>query len=200
MVVCVEYLMVAAAAQIALALSALSPPATVGVFVDFDHAAPRALIDSMQREVKSLLEPAGVATAWRRLRESQGAEKFDNVLVVRFTGVCGPSPRKVRDELDSAGGEITLASTKVRSGHVLPWTVVRCDSIRQGFAARPASPWGRLLGRILAHEILHRIADTTEHGHRGLFKATHAWDELLEGKLRFAAPDLGRVTRAIRLR
>jgi hypothetical protein len=161
-------------------------PATLGIFVDFEHTPSAASVEAMYSELKALLAPAGIAPIWRQLRGSTGNEEFDRILIVRFKGVCRAGTR-VESPLsgDLFGDEMRLAHTKVAKGQVLPLAEVECDNVRKGVAKAPMKErqtmLGFLLGRVVAHELYHLLRQTVNHQRSGLAKAVLNWKELSQG-------------------
>jgi hypothetical protein len=154
---------------------------SIGVFIDFDAVPSRLAVAEMQKEAGAILHAAGYLLDWRLLKDNQGTESFTNVVVVKFKGQCRVEhPSLVAEDAEEA---VTLASTLVSEGHVLPFSEVRCDEVRKAlpYAAPSDRPTalGRALGRIVAHELHHLLADTTRHAAAGLAKATHDWLELI---------------------
>jgi hypothetical protein len=178
------------AASMAVTVQAPKYP-SIGVFIDFDAVPSPLSVDVMKREAAKIMKSAGYRLDWRALRENQGKEAFANVVVVKFHGKC----RLEYPALSSAGADesVTLASTLVRDGHVLPYSDVQCDDVRRvleyGTPPDRQKALGVALGRIVAHELYHFLADTTKHASAGLAKATHDWLELAAGAAAFRQSD-----------
>jgi len=103
------------------------------------------------------------------------------VVVVKFHGKC-----QLEYPLPGASDqEVTLASTMVDRGHVMPFSDVQCDQVRKAlpYATTPdrQKAFGLALGRVLAHELYHFLADKTRHAAAGLASASHDWLELVTG-------------------
>ena len=158
-------------------------PPSIGVFIDFDAAPSPASIAAMKKEAGAIMHSAGYSLDWRSLRQNHGVESFSNVVVVKFRGRC----RLEFPQPDPADRDtVTLASTQVSDGHVLPYSEVRCDEVRKVLPYAPNRPQqalGRALGRVVAHELYHLVAGTTRHAAAGLTKATHNWLELISGNV-----------------
>jgi hypothetical protein len=161
----------------------------VGVFIDFDAVPSPQSVAEMKKEAGKILNSAGYAIDWRALKQNHGTESFANVVVVKFHGKC-----KLEYPLAVAtGDEVTVASTMVDRGRVLPFSDVQCDEVRkalpyakQGDRQRAL---GLALGRVVAHELYHFLANTTKHAGAGLAAASHDWAELFSGTASFREKD-----------
>ena len=87
--------------------------------------------------------------------------------------------------------------THISDGIVLPFTDVDCDRIRGFVQTRLAridangreEVFGRAIGRVLAPELYHIFAHTTQHGAGGVGKAFYSVEELTAEVFRFAAAE-----------
>lgn len=172
-----------AAGLILSALVAGAQHPLVGVFMEFDSSPGAAAVAVMEKEVNALLKPSGVALDWRLTADNHGDQAFSKLVVLKFKGTC--NAKAAGDE--TPGGDVALGETQVSDGHVLPFTEVQCDQIRQALAyLRPGalpserqSAMGVALGRVVAHELYHILAKTTSHAAAGLAKATQSLEELV---------------------
>jgi hypothetical protein len=179
------------AASLAVIVSGHKHPA-IGVYIDFDAVPSQRSVEEMKREAGKIMDSAGYMLDWRALKQNQGKEAFSNVVVVKFHGKCRLEyPLPVASE-----EEVTLASTLVDRGHVLPFSDVQCDQVRKAlpYAASPdrQKAFGLALGRVVAHELYHFLADKTRHAAAGLAAASHDWMELVSGTSSFRESDLPR--------
>jgi hypothetical protein len=170
---------------LAQVLSAASP---VAVYLDFEEPPSDAAVEAMRKEASSVLDRVGIQIAWRLVSENQGNEPFERLVVVKLTGGCtcgGFLPR--------AHESLVLGTTAVADGRVLPYSQVRCDAVRRllpeieyasdrrtGDAAL-----GRVLGRVLAHELYHAVLGTVHHADAGLAKGFQTTVELRSGEISF---------------
>jgi hypothetical protein len=133
---------------------------------------------ALQLELQRLLTPAGIDVLWRELVHRKAGEDFDIVVVGSFQGSCSVT------ELSSqqTGGlesEISLAETSISNGRILPFLNVDCGRLVRMLAPQlePLSVLsrqvmlGRALGRVIAHEIYHIVAQTATHHDKGVTKA-----------------------------
>lgn len=177
------------------ALWTQAEPLRLGVYVQFDARPADAAVATMQKEVSQILKLAGYVVDWRRLEENRGREAFANLVVVRFTGNCRlDSLADDEENLEDAAGTVTLGSTAVAAGRVLPFSEVRCDQVSRALSY--AGGWdrrvalGTAMARVLAHELYHLLANTTRHAAHGLAKATQSCSDLVSGRVSFGEKDL----------
>jgi hypothetical protein len=180
------------AASMAVFAPGLKHPA-IGVYIDFDAVPSQTSVDEMKREAGKIMDSAGYFLDWRALKQNQGNEAFSNVVVVKFHGKC-------RLEYPLSGTntqqDVTLATTLVDRGHVLPFSDVQCDQIRKALpysvSRDKQKALGLALGRVVAHELYHLLADKTKHAAAGLAAASHDWMDLISGTMAFREHDLPR--------
>jgi hypothetical protein len=203
-----------AACAPALALSALAQTPTkspnmplVGVYLEFDHVPEGVSVNAMERSVETLLKPAGVALAWRQIRENAGKEAFSRLAVLKFKGRCDLRAPRVASKFGSLGETTALAFTEISRGRVLPYTEVECDEVRKALAyVRPGAgalenenAFGLALGRVVAHELYHILANSVAHAGNGLAKASELLSDLVSTRdLRFDAAAARAIRNGIR--
>jgi hypothetical protein len=166
------------------AASAENPVLTV--VLDFQGPRSAKSVEEMKREVESVMKSSGLTLDWRTRGEA-GASGFDNLVVVRFKGKCILEP--VGYLYDERG---PLAFTYSTAGEVQPYSEVACD--RVSAAARSAMSgrdfakadvlFGRALGRVVAHEMMHMLARSGAHGHAGVEKAALSGKSLISPEMR----------------
>ncbi|HUB79778.1 MAG TPA: hypothetical protein VMB03_13320 [Bryobacteraceae bacterium] len=169
-------------------------PTSLGIYLSFDSAPAAASVDEMKHAVEGLLRPTGMTLAWRLISQSSGTEVFSRLAVIRFKGSCeveAPAPQNL---FGSFGETHVLATTAVTGGEVSPYTNVQCDEVRRvlAFVRHGAGvlererALGLALGRVVAHELYHILADTGRHSSEGIAKATQMLPDLVSGDdLRF---------------
>ena len=164
----------------------------VGVYLEFDEPPSEAAVATMRKEAAGVLDRVGIGIAWRLVSQNQGNEPFERLAVVKFTGKCAcggflPATREI----------LVLGTTAVVDGRVLPYSEVRCDAVRRvlpdieyasdhrlGDAAL-----GRVLGRVLAHELYHAVLGTVHHGASGLAKGFQSTADLKSDEIAFDGGD-----------
>ncbi|HUO27952.1 MAG TPA: hypothetical protein VMU80_01950 [Bryobacteraceae bacterium] len=166
-------------------VTAASP---VGVYLDFDKPPLPSVLQAMEKEAAHVLAPVGIDVTWRFVSQNQGNEAFARLAVVRFTGICAPEGL-----LPATQDAQVLGSTAVVSGQVLPFSQVYCDAVRRMMPDIEYAPdrlvgdaaLGRVLGRVMAHELYHAVLGTTHHAATGLAKAVQTTDDLKSGAWSF---------------
>lgn len=144
----------------------------------------------MERAVEVLLKPAGVSVTWRSTSENSGMEAFSRLAVVRFKGRCEVKSPIPASNFGTLGETTALASTRVSGGRVLPYTEVDCDEVRRALAyLRPGAglaerqkTFGAALGRVVAHELYHILANRVEHAGEGLAQASELLSDLVSSQ------------------
>ncbi|PWU02358.1 MAG: hypothetical protein C5B51_20920 [Terriglobia bacterium] len=164
---------------------------SVAIFMDFDDKPGDASLAVMKKEADALLKPSGVTLDWRLSRANGGNETFSDLVVVKFKGRCRVEAwSQPGTDFGTLGETLSLASTSVKEGHVLPFTEVECDQIRKALAyLRPDADQidrqkalGLALGRVVAHELYHMLAHTTSHATAGLAKASQSLRDLVASR------------------
>lgn len=165
-----------------------APIAPIALYTHFKTPPPEEVVQALQDEVESIMEPAGLHFEWRSLSGVQGSEVSVELAVLTFQGRCN---------IDNLGPRSShngpLGWTHVSDGVILPFSEVDCDGVRkfvQGglLSARPAerlTAYGRALGRVLAHELFHIFADTKHHGSCGVAKEAYTVQDLLSPDFHF---------------
>ena len=111
------------------------------------------------------------------------------LVVMRFKGKCqveGWAEGAVEFGPPSVGSQ-ALGSTEVVNGHVQPFSEIQCDRIREALTyLDPATgrkerqrALGVALARVVAHELYHMLAHTTQHAASGLAKASESLQDLV---------------------
>ena len=118
----------------------------IGVFIDFDAVPSQRSVDEMKKEAGKIMQTAGYELDWRALSQNRGQERFHDVVVVKFRGKC-------RLEFPGTGintdAPVTLASTLVQDGRVVPFGEVQCDQVRRILSYGPAKDRQQALGLAL---------------------------------------------------
>ena len=166
---------------------------TIGIFMQFDSTPSPVSFAEMKKEVAHIMDETGLRLNWRFVKDNRGREGFSDLIVVRFKGKCEVDAPSARATSFAPFSEVvTLASTQVSDGRVLPFTEVECDQVRRTLGEdevvsehQKQSLLGKAMGRVVAHELYHLLAQTTRHTERGLAKATQDWRDMASGVLRF---------------
>jgi hypothetical protein len=170
---------------------------TLAILFQFERPhANRTLLET-QRELEVLTKGAAVRLEWYDRGGPQAGSSYPNILVLDFLGNCDP-----RSETTFTGPvDGWLARLHVSDGIVLPFGEVNCDLVRallnDGTSKhRPNDRvFGRALARVLAHELYHFIANTTEHLERGLAKPSFSREDLTLGGFKLDPHELDRLSK-----
>ena len=168
------------------------PPLTI--VIDFHGPYSARSVEEMQREVESIMRGAGRVIEWRTWEQASRAT-FDELTVVRFYGDCGVRP------WPQAGAEGPLGSTYISDGTVLPFSDIACDriatSVRSAIlrvdSEQAEIVFGRAMGRVVAHELVHMVSRSAVHGHEGVTQPALSESELTRGRLELSPKDMMRV-------
>lgn len=169
-------------------LCAVASAETLAVYAGGFTGQTDAAFPYLQEELSHIVSPLELNVVWRDLANRNREETFPTLVVARFQGACSlESPVQVRDE----GRE--LAVTSVSDGMVLPFMKIDCNRIRQLLAVKLAGRkpavqnrlFGRALGRVLAHELYHILAQTRGHRDQGISKPCFSLSDLTAEEFHF---------------
>jgi hypothetical protein len=181
------------------ASSVVAQPQTLTIVLPAAAPPTESVLAEMKRESARLLAPAGYSLAWLSRSATTLGDSFEQLVVVKFKGAC---TLRVEDEtaplLQAAG---SLATTAVSNGQVLPFVEVDCDRTRRLLApaiiSLPAGArqtlFGRAIGRVLAHEFYHVLAQTTVHKDQGASKPCFRMADLISANFHFDAVSLAQM-------
>jgi hypothetical protein len=169
------------------------PDATV--VLNFKGTYSPAAIAEMQRESAHILQAAGIRLGWTTRAEAAG-RSFADLVVLNFSGACMFQPAPPR--YDETG---PYASTITTNGVVQPFGTVDCDHVAN--SARGAMTGvdfnhadqlvGRALGRVVAHELVHMLSRSEQHGHEGVETAGLTAKQLIGSSLPLSREDADRL-------
>ena len=167
-----------------------APANPVTVLLDFDKPHSAISLQAMEAEVSSLMKATGVAIEWQMKNELPSNAEFAELVVIKLTGYC--MTETVAMPMDERG---PLAFAYSTDGNVLPFGEVECDrvksSLRRLLMGRDYRTGdfllGRALGRALAHEMYHMLANDRRHTKSGVTRESLTADELTANHLGLAA-------------
>jgi hypothetical protein len=192
-------------ALLCLALVAAAPLRTQGPEVVVYLTAPGtrdAAVDTeLRREATALLHAAGFALEFRDRSARRGGDSASNLAFVDLVGSCEaasapPAPEDRRPK---------LAATAVEDGVVLPFSRVDCAALSRVLAeplgheapGRRAFLYGRALGRVVAHELYHVLAQTRDHAAEGIGRPCFTAADLMASQFEFEATSLVRMEETV---
>lgn len=173
-------------------------PTPVTAVVMPDGRYSRVAIREMGREAAHILKKSGVSLRWHLAEPSQGVNGL--LVVVKLVGRC---------DMDGPPAFLTpgpLGWSHEVNGVVLPFGDLDCDNIRgavqsarlTGSQLRGNVLLGRAMGRVLAHELYHIVADTAEHGQDGVAQPALSARELTSGQLELRPSDVEAIQSRLR--
>jgi hypothetical protein len=153
----------------------------------------------MKRELSALMRPTGYEIEWRDLNGDRGGD-VANLVVVELEGLCQALPVDPHERIPLAGWT-SLGSSVVEGKRVLPFARVHCRSLDRLMAPalvpevrqRRDFLYGRAMARILAHELYHILAQTSDHSHDGIAKAAVRAQDLLAETFGFESDALAKL-------
>ena len=157
------------------------------VVVYLQKGSPRGTdrtVSYMQRELELQLQSAGYGVEWKVLG-NRSSEAETAIAVVELRGTCRPP--EANGYVEPVEDGASLASTAVDGGQVLPFSWINCGTLTQLLGSSLArTAWGqreflygRAMGRLLAHELYHLLANTREHAGSGVGKSAFSARDLL---------------------
>lgn len=172
---------------------------TLIVYLNAGSNAAAATLPYMRREAEKLMRAAGYQLEWRETRNSRGPETVPDLAFLDLVGTCSlplaPAGTPVSEELTPR-----LASTAVTDGVVLPFSKIDCAALtalmgpmllREAPGQRPYY-YGRAMGRLMAHELYHVLAQTRDHATAGIGKPCFTAHDLISDRFEFESVALAR--------
>jgi hypothetical protein len=165
-----------------------STPLTAVVLPDGRYS--KVAIREMDREAAHILKRSGISL---RSRVGAPAQAVNGLLVVvKLQGRC---------DMDGATAFLEpgpLGWAHEVDGAMIPFSDLACDNLRGAVQAAIADGnrvrgnvlLGRAMGRVLAHELYHIVADTAQHGRAGVAQKALTPRELTSGSLELRASEL----------
>lgn len=163
------------------------PLVTVTVLVQFDESHSAPVYDAMRMEVDQIYLGTVVNLEWRLYQKGEQTPVMIRAVVAHMRGSClatGPFDMQMADRAN------TLGLTHAVDGRLLPFVEVLCDNVRalamDCAGHEPHQPeWvlGRALGRVLAHEMFHVLAETSAHADDGVVRRKLSRLELMSHHL-----------------
>lgn len=163
----------------------------VTVVMQFSEGFSPQALQEMQAEADRIVRKAGVRLAFRHRAEA-AEDSYNELIFFKMSGRCEMDAFPAM--LDERG---PLAFTFTTDGRILPFGEVKCDRLRESIkTAMSGSDYsqanqllGRAMGRVLAHELYHMIAQTKGHGKGGVAKESLSAHQLIADKLELADHD-----------
>lgn len=187
-----------------LALSALPAlgqsvaVAPLAFFTQFQPQPSPVMVDSIRREVASIMAPLGFPFEWWSIDGAQINQEAAELAVITFRGNCSSTNLLFTTTVPGP-----LGLTHISNGEVLPFAEVECDRIRdflrrdllRASASERERLLGRAVGRVLAHELFHIFVGTTHHGTSGVAEPAFTERELMSDRFQIETREF-RILRA----
>ncbi len=160
---------------------------TLAVYHDGDFERPA--LDAMRAETSALLREAGSNLIWKDASlPASNSIAAERLIVVRLNGACEYHPWGFGHLARKA-----YASVHEQHGVILPFVDVDCGKVLSSVSrllcfeapARAQLLFGQALGRVVAHELYHILAQTNLHTAVGVTKASLSPEELIRDPLKF---------------
>jgi hypothetical protein len=157
---------------------------------------PLQPVQEMQREVKTLMGTAGYRVEWRDSAASKGDVADASVVVLQLRGSC-QAPENPAN-VEPLGKSVSLASSAVVDGEVLPFSWLQCETLTRllapSLAKEPGGKrdylYGRAMGRLVAHELLHVLTNHRGHDEAGVGKPSFSAKDVLAERFQFDGTSL----------
>ena len=173
------------AAHIAAPPAAPLPPSRVGIVLDVDPRLPPAIQGLAVDEAARVWAPYRVAVTLRKIPAAAAPEPEGAVLSVRLAALA---PRTM-------ASSSPFGSIRFVGGRPEPLVFLHYEAIGRAIAGSGAlglreEQWpaglrdrmlGRIVGRVLAHEIGHFVLRSPRHASRGLMRPIQSIAELIAG-------------------
>lgn len=171
-------------ASLALAQPPARTPITIVLDLPGQYSEPS--VQEMKREFAGVMKESGLRFEWR-LRSDVSGESFDHLVVVRFKGKCILEP--VGYMYDERG---PLAFTHSTDSVLQPFSEVECDKVTAtvrsamwgGDFSRADLLFGRALARVVAHELVHMLSESSGHGAADATKPALSGRDLISARFR----------------
>lgn len=177
-------------------------PSILTVILHFEGRHSQTSLNAMKHESSLILNSSGVILDWR-LSGEDPSDSYTRLVVITFKGDCAYGPTPSRH--DEPG---PLAVTRMVDGEVQPFGEVDCDRVvnsarnaMSGSAnARGDLLVGRAIGRVVAHELVHMLTKSGQHGTDGVEMPALSGVQLIARYLPLSAFDIERLKQELQSR
>lgn len=163
-------------------------PVTAVVFPNGQYS--KVALREMGREAEHIMKKSGVSLRWRLGAPPQAVSGY--LVVVKLLGRCD------MDGSPAFQPHGPLGWAHAVNGAVLPFSDLDCENLRGAVQSAMLGGnhshgnvlLGRAMGRVLAHELYHIVADTATHSHDGVTQSALTPRELTAGSLEMHSSDV----------
>ncbi len=157
----------------------------------------------MKREVNSSMESAGYNVSWRTAGGAASDIVDATLVVLELRGSC--QSLSFSEPHTGIVPASSLASTAVVNGELLPFSWVECTTLAEYLSpalfketrSRRDLLYGRAMGRVVAHELFHILANTKKHDDSGIGKSSFSARDLIGDVFKFEFPALAKLKMAV---
>lgn len=169
-----------------------NPHDPVTVVLEFDQPYSDVSVAEMEREATAVLKNTGLTFDWKLEARLEPHPEFKSLVVLKMKGSCEMD--LIPELIDERG---PLGMAYVTDGQVLSFGEIECDRIKQsvqrvlprGKSIREERLYGRALGRVAAHEMVHILHGSTRHSKSGITQASLTADELISNHVDLVDPE-----------
>ena len=182
------------------------PPSHSALTVILDFTGPwsRTSLNEMKREAGDILGASGVPLDWRILGQD-GPETDREIVVMTFKGACRYQ-EAMPGSITGNTGAGPLGFTRMIDGEVQPFGEVDCgrvaELVRRAMSGNDETRgellFGRAMGRVVAHELVHMLTKSGRHGTEGVEKPALSGGQLISGYLPLSESDVERLRQDLR--
>jgi hypothetical protein len=185
--------------SVSSAQSAGSADSELAVYLKSEAGQPSGPVAQMKRDLAALMRTAGYRISWRNPETGAGDDSAF-LAVIELNGTCA-LPAGYADPAVPAVNAISLATTDVTDGQVLPFSSIHCGVLTRSLASlllkTPAAQrdyfYGRAMARVLAHELYHMLSGSTEHAKSGVARSCFSVEDLVAEHFTFENMTLARM-------
>lgn len=171
------------------------------LYTEFQVRPPDPVRAAIEQELDSVLGVTGWPIVWKLLPAPRDTVSV-RLTVVHFRGACDlKDTTKYYPSFRSVFG-----ATYISDGNIIPFADIYCGAIRAFLADAlrdvnvKQGEWlfGRAVGRVLAHELYHVLANEKTHGANGIAESGFTQYELLADNFRFSPKDVRKLRAQLR--
>lgn len=169
-------------------LALAAPSSHITVLLQFDGPPATTTISALNHELQHILSSSHLPMELSVRTEPIAGSIDGDLVIFKMKGSCSMNALPVGAVSDERG---PLAMTHTVNGDVLPFADVECDRVREcvqrtigrGNPDSHQRQYGAALARVMAHELYHILARSTEHQTTGLTKKGLTSRELTTGSI-----------------
>lgn len=159
-----------------------------------------ALVET-KAELLSVMHGIGVQVDWWDPEKSRTTAPGVTLIVADFKGTCSVPAHSSIDSVEDVRALPALADASISDGHILPFAHVNCEALSRFIGplltrhsgAQRERLLGRAIGRLLAHEAYHILAQTRDHAPSGIAKERFSTGDLLAEHFEFEPAAMARL-------